>query len=71
LTSKTLPPPAGTVAVWTFSRCCVMSPSIHARSSSVPTTWKSVSKLGPAATTQKRTVSPGFAESGCLTYWPA
>ena len=26
---------------------------------------------GPAATTQKRTVSPGIAVSGCLTYWPA
>ena len=25
---------------------------------------------GPASTTQKRTSSPGFAVSGCLTYWP-
>ena len=41
----------------------------QARSKIVPTTWKSVSSVGPAATTQRRTVSPGFAVSGCVTYW--
>ena len=46
-----------------------MSPFTHARSKIVPTTWKFVSSVGPAATTQKRTVSPGSAVSGCVTYW--
>ena len=46
-----------------------MSPLTQARSRIVPTTWKLVSSVGPAATTQKRVVSPGFAVSGCVTYW--
>ncbi len=46
----------------------VMSGFTQARSKIVPTTWKFVSSVGPAATTQKRTVSPGSAVSGCVTY---
>ena len=46
-----------------------MSPFGQARSKIVPTTWKFVSSVGPAATTQKRTVSPGLDVSGWLTYW--
>src|SRR4029453_9735516 len=48
-----------------------MSWFTQARLRIVPTTWKSVSKDGPAVTTQKRTVSPGSAVSGCFTYCPA
>jgi hypothetical protein len=48
-----------------------MSAFTQARLSRVPTTWKSVSSDGPASTTQKRTVSPGIAASGCFTYWLA
>ena len=52
-------------------RAALRSASTQARSRIVPTMWKSVSMLGPASTTQNRTVSPGFAVSGCFTYWPA
>src|SRR5262245_63907716 len=31
--------------------------------------WKLTLFVGPAATTQKRVVSPGSAVSGCVTYW--
>ena len=48
-----------------------MSPFTQARSRIVPTTWKFVSSDGPAATTQKRVVSPGSAVSGWVTYWLA
>ena len=44
---------------------------IQARERTVPTTWKSVFRLGPASTTQKRTVSPGIAVSGCVLYCAA
>src|SRR5262245_54392904 len=48
-----------------------MSWFTQARFRIVPTTWNAVSNDGPAVTTQKRTVSPGSAVSGCFTYWPA
>ena len=46
-----------------------MSLFTQARSSIAPTTWKLTLFVGPAATTQKRVVSPGSAVSGCVTYW--
>ena len=49
----------------------VGSPSVQARSSRVPTTWKAVSNDGPAATTKKRTFSPILAGSGCVLYCAA
>ena len=69
LTSKTAPPPAGTSTVCTPFWNVVISWFTQARSKIVPTMWKFVSRVGPAATTQKRTVSPGSAVSGCVTYW--
>ena len=42
----------------------IMSAFTQARLRIVPTMWKSTSKLGPASTTQKRTVWPGSAVSG-------
>jgi peptide/nickel transport system substrate-binding protein len=45
-----------------------MSAFTHARFRIVPTTWKAASKLGPASTTQKRTVSPGSDIAGNAWY---
>ena len=51
-TSKIPPPPAGTDAVWIRWRGGSVTPALsQARSSTVPTMWKSVSMLGPASTT--------------------
>ena len=50
--SNTPPPPAGTITVCTPRwGGLVMSAFTQARSKIVPTTWKSVSMLGPASTT--------------------
>lgn len=64
-----IPPPAGTLNVWTPRIALPGGAPRYTVSNCSPTTWKWHGCVGPASTTQKRARSPTFTRIGSFTYW--